>query len=441
MKLGSFAALVAVAIGLSGCAELTHLTRVRDIAPNAGNGQAILIDAKQRAVVSARVNESSTTYSHWNEQTKRYEEANTTVLPSLRVCAEPSPDALSAIAASQGVSLSQGSKLSGNEASSLAESAGSIGLRTQSIQLMRDEMYHLCEGYLSGALNRAAFETLHHRLQNSMVAILAIEQLTGAVRAQQIVLGGTASTGAADAIQKLTQASADALTALRSSQADLATATDKQKTLKDALDAATKAGGDMPDDAAKKAIADAQKKYDDQTAVVGDDKKKADDKQTAYDAIEAGRKAALSGVTSASAQGTASGGSLDPVSAEHVSTAVTTIVQSTLAMQFSHELCTTVLIGAASGQVSTDNPVLAECNKMLEAAADYEAKHGGYFLTAESAGTVRNTPFSLHLVGRDLLDGFERDGGERRHCVDVRGRDVACPPMPPLPPPPPVRRR
>jgi hypothetical protein len=85
------------------------------------------------------------------------------------VCAEPSPDALSALATTVGLSLSNADRdYTANFA--LSEAGGSIGLRTQSIQLIRDSMYRLCEGYLSGALNEVAFETLHRRFQSSMVA-------------------------------------------------------------------------------------------------------------------------------------------------------------------------------------------------------------------------------------------------------------------------------
>ena len=110
------------------------------------------------------------------------------------LCAEPSPDALSSLSRSLGLSGSDASnKLSIGVAASLATSVASIGLRTQSIQLMRDSLYRLCEAYYGRALNQTMMKELMQRYQDHMVAILAIEQLTGAVRAQQVGLSGTAN--------------------------------------------------------------------------------------------------------------------------------------------------------------------------------------------------------------------------------------------------------
>ncbi|MBM3482652.1 MAG: hypothetical protein FJX66_05065 [Alphaproteobacteria bacterium] len=66
------------------------------------------------------------------------------------VCAEPSPDALSAIAASAGIGASVPSQGAASAAAALQTSAASIGLRTQSITLMRDALYRVCEAYYSG---------------------------------------------------------------------------------------------------------------------------------------------------------------------------------------------------------------------------------------------------------------------------------------------------
>lgn len=65
-------------------------------------------------------------------------------------------------------------------------------------------MYRLCESYLSGALDPLAFQTQQQRLHSSMVAILAIEQLTGTVRTPTVLLEGN-TVGAANDISKLTK--------------------------------------------------------------------------------------------------------------------------------------------------------------------------------------------------------------------------------------------
>ncbi|MGH8603978.1 MAG: hypothetical protein ACREXR_14780, partial [Gammaproteobacteria bacterium] len=73
-------------------------------------------------------------------------------------------------------------------AGSLSESGSNIGLRTQTIQLLRDSMYRLCEAYLSGVIGAEEYRRLLLRYQNSTIALLAVEQLTGAVPPRQIIL-------------------------------------------------------------------------------------------------------------------------------------------------------------------------------------------------------------------------------------------------------------
>lgn len=122
------------------------------------------------------------------------------------VCAEPSPDALSAIGASGGLSAK-----GGNASFGLSESAAFTGLRTQSIQLLRDAMYRLCEGLASGKLSDNDFRSLQRRYQTTMLALLAIEQLTQPVVAGQVLLtsqaAASAGAGAGDpAVTKAEQA-------------------------------------------------------------------------------------------------------------------------------------------------------------------------------------------------------------------------------------------
>lgn len=103
------------------------------------------------------------------------------------LCAEPSPDAISSFAAALSVNAQQGQQLSGEAALAIQNAVAYTGLRTQSIQLLRDALYRVCEGYFSKAINSANFVDLHERYQDNMIAILAIEQLTGTV------LGGDAT--------------------------------------------------------------------------------------------------------------------------------------------------------------------------------------------------------------------------------------------------------
>ena len=171
-------------------------------------------------------------------------------------CAEPSPDALSALSASGAIKIDTPKGFSGAAQGALAEAAGSIGLRTQSIQLMRDAMYRLCEGAMNGYLGNAAFETLHRRFQNSMVAILAIEQLTGAVRAPALTLNSSASVGPpAKQIADMTDRVIKARSDLRKAESDKTLADYELEKANTGLKTAQE-NHKSADDAHKKAVAE-----------------------------------------------------------------------------------------------------------------------------------------------------------------------------------------
>jgi len=88
------------------------------------------------------------------------------------------------------------SQVSVELSAALQQSAAFVGLRTSSIQLLRDFGYRLCEAYLSGAIEPGQYDLLMRRFQKNVVALLAIEQLTGAVKAPPVILTsrGTAET-------------------------------------------------------------------------------------------------------------------------------------------------------------------------------------------------------------------------------------------------------
>ena len=160
----------AVVVTLAGCAADHYMyDKEYDLS---GQNKAIAVDAKQRFVF-----------------TKPSEDGD--LFGS--VCAEPSPDALSSMVSGATIGAFTG-KESLKLALSNAESAASIGLRTQSIQLLRDGMYRICEAAYSGTIGKDEVNALLKRYQDTMVAILAIESLTGAVKANQVVLSGKSSS-------------------------------------------------------------------------------------------------------------------------------------------------------------------------------------------------------------------------------------------------------
>ena len=140
--------------------------------------KGVSVDAKQRFVWSPEipvrepVEELSAGYA-------RYE-----VRPRSVVCAELSPDALSALAAELGGKLAvqagdvvPGGSLDAQFKSSFDESVQSIGKRTQLIQLMRDTLYRACEAYANGALDSFGYAMILSQFDVFMVQLLGIDAL------------------------------------------------------------------------------------------------------------------------------------------------------------------------------------------------------------------------------------------------------------------------
>ncbi|MEM9055315.1 MAG: hypothetical protein AAGB16_08310 [Pseudomonadota bacterium] len=166
------------ALALSACASVGNLAAVnkKETLGSGFNGKGfapagVFIDAEQRAVLS-----------------NRRPDKNLRV-----VCAEPAPDALSAIAAQAGVSVSDLSTAVSAEGG-VSEAAANIGLRTQTIQTLRDGFYRVCESYMNG-LSEEQYSIMLRRFQTNMIALLAIEQLTGAVRGGDAVVSASAGSG------------------------------------------------------------------------------------------------------------------------------------------------------------------------------------------------------------------------------------------------------
>ena len=195
-----------VAFVLAGCANLSSSQfRAFDV----GNNQSVAIDARQRVVISsARASDISGRSS---------DSANIRT-----VCSEPSPDALSVFGAQFSADIRRSEEVLARLAANYAESGSNIGIRTQTIQLLRDSMYRLCEGYQNGALGPAEFARLHRAYQNSMLALLAVEQLTGVVTGPSVALS-TASSLQLTRIQDDLDAQRDYLSELQEDHAVMET--------------------------------------------------------------------------------------------------------------------------------------------------------------------------------------------------------------------------
>ncbi len=167
-----------VVLSISGCANFNSV--YRDFKTNEGTGA--LIDIKQRAIIVGK---------------------NDSTPAKVIVCAEPSPDALSAYAAELAAKADLPNGVSAQFSSAFQESASFTGLRTQSIQLLRDSLYRICEAYMNGAINQGQYGLLVRRYQKYTVALLAIEQLTGAIKAPPVTINTNGSAEAARSISEM----------------------------------------------------------------------------------------------------------------------------------------------------------------------------------------------------------------------------------------------
>lgn len=154
---------------LGGCANINTIDRATSLDSADDKGKAIHLDIQQRLLI---VNDIG------------------------KYCSEPSPDALAAFAAAAGIGASSPAQGAASATVNGNSSAASIGLRTQSITLMRDALYRMCEAYSNGKLSGPQVMTMLSRSQDLTAVILATEQLTGAVVAQQAALSGSSSADA-----------------------------------------------------------------------------------------------------------------------------------------------------------------------------------------------------------------------------------------------------
>ena len=159
--------MLGASISLTACSE--HFFRTFDL----DNANSLSIDANQRLILVTQ---------------QGGVEGNEFI-----VCAEPSPDALTARAAA--IAASGGySGVSASLAASSTEEAALIGLRTQTIQLLRDGYYRLCEAYLNGALSREQYNLAVVNVPSTIVAIMAVDAVAGTPTAAPVVVSAGGST-------------------------------------------------------------------------------------------------------------------------------------------------------------------------------------------------------------------------------------------------------
>lgn len=374
--------IVALTLTIAGCADLQTVSRRTEFpTSDTGKGLAIHLDAQQRLVLAA----------------------------GGKYCAEPSPDALAAYASSLGLGISAANGNSASTASALQSSAGSIGLRTQSITLMRDSLYRLCEASMNGTINSLQVAEFLRRSQDLTAVILAIEQLTGAVAANQVTLtsSGTANASAQlltnqQALQQARDAQTAAQTALQKAQTDFTTAGQQATTASNALSQAQTNRSALnnatppatPDQisAADAAVQNAQNAASSANADLASARQQRDSAQISYDEavqvtdlIQNARDAAVTS-SSASTAGNAQmsvalpRNQLDAASTVAIASAVNDMVKSVLDKDYSVDTCLTYLTGtpesagAARAAIPTFRSIKEACLYLIAVRATTQAK-------------------------------------------------------------------
>ncbi len=160
---------------LSGCANMFGM-HYDDVLSS--KNHVLAVDAKQRAIFSgprADPGPDQGTYRMY--------------------CSEPPPDALSAL--SMGASGTLGAKALENKdpnlqlqaALAMSETAATIE-RTQTVNVLREEMFRTCQNYFNGAIGKDEFIVQAARDERLIVSVLAIEQLTQVARPPSTIIGG-----------------------------------------------------------------------------------------------------------------------------------------------------------------------------------------------------------------------------------------------------------
>ena len=191
---------------VSSCARLTSIYRSETI-PTEG-ARVVAVDAKQRLLLTNTVGNSK-------QRIRRF-------------CAEPPPDVFTALATSLGADLSLGAgpdpSTAAKFASSISENASTVE-RSQTVNVLREVMYRNCERFLSGAITTDEFIVQAARDQRLIIHVLAIEQITGAARAQATALTTVAKATASG----VTDVGLESLSGAKKDFESKRTATDKLK--------------------------------------------------------------------------------------------------------------------------------------------------------------------------------------------------------------------
>lgn len=348
-----------LAAALSGCANLATIGRNTDLP---GGGKAIHLDSAQRLVYADSKG---------------------------RLCAEPTPDALQSYAAALGASVGIDERGAASLSNALNANAASVGLHTQSITLMRDTLYRICEYSHNANVENIDVVQLLQRSQDLTLGALAIEQLTGAVVARQALLSGSAASDSAASINN-TQAQVDvAQKNVSNKQDQLSKALTAEQAQQSAVGAAKQAleaaNAKVPKDekeikAASDILAAEEITLQVRIADVANSKTNLERASAALAAIENMLAAAIA-ASKATATGSGSFTSnvdnknIDQFTVEHIAKATTEIVQLVLTKGHATDTCLAFLTRSYAGSPEYAD-VKAQCKEVINAFLDnYRAGH------------------------------------------------------------------
>ena len=155
-------AVTASILAISACSSTIHTTSTL------GNHKILALDAKQRVIISGTRQDGQHV-----------------------ICAEPSPDALVASASYAAATLNKEDDIAAQAAIGRSESVASLGVRTQTIQLLRDGYYRICEAYLNGALDHDDYDAVIQSIDVFMITLVAIQSVGGVVAAPAVSINAT----------------------------------------------------------------------------------------------------------------------------------------------------------------------------------------------------------------------------------------------------------
>ncbi|MCF4166868.1 hypothetical protein L2U69_14540 [Zavarzinia compransoris] len=324
-----FLVLAAAALGLGACAEWSTVQYKFDNWTN--EPYVATIDAKQRVIVAVPGEKRITENADGEAVTRT----------DYQVCVEQSPDVFSFLSASGSLSVETKEAVA-KAVAALAESGGSMAFRTQLTQAQSNLLYNICALAAGGRLSDRAARAELRRFQNTLLAALAIEQMTSPNRGPiASLVGGTSAANLGEGVEA----------ARKKLDAATATLTDLQAKERDAKAAAEK---DPPPAGAK----------EDYDAAKAATKKAEGDVETATKVLEAAEH-----VLSATASGTVGGtmiidtGNGNGVN-QHVAAAVVQVVDTALNRGVLIDNCVEYLF---EGNAKESPAIFEECSKVFAA--------------------------------------------------------------------------